>query len=114
MITVNQSTGTVTLRAIVANPKHELLPGMFVRARIDKGLQPEALLVPAASIQRNSKGQATVMVVGKGSSVEGRIIETGQNIGDRVLVISGLQVGDQVDRCRIAKSSCWCAGQSGC
>nr|WP_321467563.1 efflux RND transporter periplasmic adaptor subunit [uncultured Desulfobulbus sp.] len=95
-VTVNQSTGTVTLRAIVANPKHELLPGMFVRARIDKGLQPEALLVPAASIQRNSKGQATVMVVGKGSSVEGRIIETGQNIGDRVLVISGLQVGDQV------------------
>ncbi|MDD2466810.1 MAG: efflux RND transporter periplasmic adaptor subunit [Desulfobulbus sp.] len=95
-VTVNQTTGTVTLRAIVANPKQELLPGMFVRARIDKGLQPTALLVPAASVQRNSKGQAMVMVVGKGSNVEGRIIQTGQYIGDRILVSEGLQSGEQV------------------
>ncbi len=95
-VTVNQTTGTVTLRAIVANPDHNLLPGMFVRARIDKGMQPAALLVPAASIQRNSKGQATVMVVGKGSLVESRVIQTGQNIGDRTLVADGLQAGDQV------------------
>ncbi|MGE4558676.1 MAG: efflux RND transporter periplasmic adaptor subunit [Desulfobulbus sp.] len=95
-VTVNQNTGSVTLRAIVANPNQELLPGLFVRARIDKGLQPTALLVPAASVQRNSKGQATVMVVSKGSTVETRIVQTGQNIGDRVLVVEGLQPGEQV------------------
>ena len=95
-VTVNQTTGTVTLRAIVANPKQDLLPGMFVRARIDKGMQPDGLLVPAISVQRNSKGQATVMVVGKGSTVESRIIETEQNIGDRILVGEGLKAGEQL------------------
>ncbi|MGE4560198.1 MAG: efflux RND transporter periplasmic adaptor subunit [Desulfobulbus sp.] len=95
-VTVNQTTGTVTLRAIVANPNHELLPGMFVRARIDKGLQPAALLVPSASVGRNSKGQAMVMVVNTNSAVEGRIIQTGQNIGKRILVSQGLQPGEQV------------------
>ncbi|NCC77746.1 MAG: efflux RND transporter periplasmic adaptor subunit [Clostridia bacterium] len=95
-VTVNQTTGTVTLRAIVANPSHELLPGMFVRARIDKGLRPAALLVPSVSIVRNSKGEATVMVVNRTSTVESRIIQAGQNIGDRVLVSEGLQAGEQV------------------
>ncbi|WP_448872952.1 efflux RND transporter periplasmic adaptor subunit [Desulfobulbus propionicus] len=95
-VTVNQTTGTVTLRAIVANPSHELLPGMFVRARIDKGLRPAALLVPSVSIVRNSKGEATVMVVNRASTVESRIIQAGQNIGDRVLVSEGLQAGEQV------------------
>lgn len=95
-VTVNQTTGTVTLRAIVSNPGHELLPGMFVRARIDKGLQPAALLVPSASVSRNSKGQAVVMVVNTDSTVAGRIIQTGQNIGERILVSEGLQPGEQV------------------
>ena len=95
-VTVNQTTGTVTLRAIVANPNHDLLPGMFVRARLDKGVHPAALLVPAESVQRNSKGAATVMVVGKDSTVESRIIQTGQNIGNRVLVVDGLEAGEQL------------------
>jgi membrane fusion protein (multidrug efflux system) len=95
-VTVNQTTGTVTLRAIVANPNQELLPGMFVRARIDKGHRPAALLVPSASVTRNSKGQALVMVVNKASTVESRIIETGQNIGERILVTGGVEAGEQV------------------
>lgn len=95
-VTVNQTTGTVTLRAIVANPDQELLPGMFVRARIDKGHRPAALLVPSASVTRNSKGQALVMVVNKASTVESRIIETGQNIGERILVTGGVEAGEQV------------------
>lgn len=95
-VTVNQTTGSVTLRAIVGNPNQDLLPGMFVRARIDKGMQPDGLLVPAISVQRNSKGQATVMIVGKDSIVESRIIETEQNIGDRVLVGEGLKAGEQL------------------
>ncbi|ADW17484.1 efflux transporter, RND family, MFP subunit [Desulfobulbus propionicus DSM 2032] len=95
-VTVNQTTGTVTLRAIVGNPDQELLPGMFVRARIDKGQKPAAILVPAASISRNSKGQAMVMVVNKASTVENRIVHTGQNIGTRILIADGLTAGEQV------------------
>jgi membrane fusion protein (multidrug efflux system) len=95
-VTVNQTTGTVILRAIVANPDQRLLPGMFVRARIDKGQRPNAILVPAISISRNSKGQPMVMLVNKESVVEARIVQTGQNIGDQVLVTEGLSEGEQV------------------
>lgn len=95
-VSVNQTTGSVTLRALVDNPEHELLPGMFVRARIDKGQQPAALLVPSVGISRNSKGQATVMVVNQSSAAESRVVQTGQNAGERILVTQGLQAGDQV------------------
>jgi len=95
-VTVNQTTGTVTLRAIVGNPDQELLPGMFVRARIAKGVKSEAILVPAASVNRNTKGQATVMVVNKQSVVENRIVQTSQNVGDQVLISQGLSSGEQV------------------
>jgi membrane fusion protein (multidrug efflux system) len=95
-VTVDQSTGTVTLRAIVANPDEELLPGMFVRARISTGIRQDAILVPAASISRNSKGQAIVMLVNGESTVESRIIREGQNVGDKVLVNEGLVAGEQL------------------
>jgi membrane fusion protein (multidrug efflux system) len=95
-VTVNQTTGTVTLRALVANPDQELLPGMFVRARIAKGLKSEAILVPAASVNRNTKGQATVMVVNKQSAVENRIVQTGENVGDHILIIQGVASGEQI------------------
>ncbi len=94
-VTVNQTTGSVTLRAIVDNPEQELLPGMFVRARIDKQ-QSSALMVPAVGVSHNSKGQATVMVVNGASTAENRVVQTGQNIGDRILITQGLQAGDQV------------------
>lgn len=95
-VTVNPTTGTVILRAIVANGAHELLPGMFVRARIDKGPLPNAILVPAASVSRNNKGQAIVMVVNSQSTVEARPIEIGQNMGQQVWVATGLADGEQV------------------
>ncbi len=95
-VTVDQTTGTVTLRAIVANPDDELLPGMFVRARISNGVRPDAVLIPAASISRNSKGQAVVMLVNSESMVEVRIIESGRNIGDKVLVNDGLKGGERL------------------
>ena len=94
-VTVNQSTGTVILRAIVPNAAHELLPGMFVRARIDKGEMPNAILVPVASISRNSKGQAMVMVANGQSIVEARLIQVGQKIGAQSLVSDGLTAGEQ-------------------
>ena len=95
-VTVNQTTGTVILRAIVANPDQRLLPGMFVRARIDKGQRPNAILIPAVSVSRNNKGQSIVMLANKESMVEARIIQTGQNIGDQVLVAEGLSEGEQL------------------
>jgi membrane fusion protein, multidrug efflux system len=95
-VTVDQTTGMVTLRAIVANPDQDLLPGMFVRARITKGLQSAALLVPAASVSRNNKGQALVMLVNEQSAVESRIVQTGQNFGAQVLITRGLAPGDRV------------------
>ncbi len=45
-VTVDESTGSITLRAVFPNPQHTLLPGMFVRARIDEGVQPDAILIP--------------------------------------------------------------------
>ncbi|MBE0583300.1 MAG: efflux RND transporter periplasmic adaptor subunit, partial [Desulfofustis sp.] len=95
-VSVNESTGTVTLRAIVDNPDQELLPGMFVRARIAKGTRPDAILAPAASVIRNNRGQATVLLVNQQNEVESRVIETEQNMGEKVLVASGLSAGDKV------------------
>ncbi|NLX19542.1 MAG: efflux RND transporter periplasmic adaptor subunit [Desulfobulbus sp.] len=95
-VTVNPTTGTVTIRAIVPNPRQELLPGMFVRARISKGYRPEALLIPSVSLSRNSKGQSFVMVVNDKNEADVRIVETGQNIGPQVLVTRGLSVGERI------------------
>ncbi|MBM9537762.1 efflux RND transporter periplasmic adaptor subunit [Desulfobulbus alkaliphilus] len=95
-VTVNQSTGTVTLRAIVANPRQKLLPGMFVRARIAKGSLPDAVLIPAAAISRTNKGEAMVMVVDEQSLVATRMIEVGQSFGERTLITTGLNAGDRV------------------
>lgn len=95
-VTVDQTTGGVTLRAVVANPHRELLPGMFVRASIVSGLKKDAILVPAASISRNNKGQAMVMLVNGESKIESRIIESGRNVGDKVIVKQGLDGGEML------------------
>ncbi len=62
-VTVDESTGSITLRAIFPNPQHLLLPGMFVRARIHEGVQPDAILVPQQGVTRTPRGEAMVMVV---------------------------------------------------
>lgn len=95
-VTVEQSTGTITLRAIVANPDQELLPGMFVRARIDKGIRENAIFVPSAAISRNNKGQAVVMITDRDSKVQSRIVTTGQVIREKTLVTEGLGAGEKV------------------
>jgi membrane fusion protein (multidrug efflux system) len=95
-VTVDQTTGGITLRAIVANPRGDLLPGMFVRANIVSGMKADAILIPALSVSRNVKGQAVVMVVNDESNVEARIIESGRNIGDKVMVNAGLKGGEKV------------------
>jgi membrane fusion protein (multidrug efflux system) len=93
-VTVNPSTGSVTLRAVVENPDEDLLPGMFVRARISSGINPNGILIPAGSVSHNAKGQSLVMLVNADSKVEARVITVGENRGEKVLVESGLVAGE--------------------
>jgi membrane fusion protein, multidrug efflux system len=95
-VSVDQSTGTVTIRATVGNPRHELLPGMFVRARLTSEQQQTVIMIPQASIIRNARGQAMVMLVDGQSMVEARLIETGKNVGDQIVVTKGLAAGEQL------------------
>ncbi|KFC00287.1 membrane fusion protein of RND family multidrug efflux pump [Trabulsiella guamensis ATCC 49490] len=95
-VTVDESTGSITLRAIFPNPQHALLPGMFVRARIDEGVQPDAILIPQQGVTRTPLGQATVLLVNAQNQVELRDITAPQAIGDRWLVTDGLQPGDKI------------------
>ncbi|EJS3275699.1 efflux RND transporter periplasmic adaptor subunit [Salmonella enterica] len=95
-VTVDESTGSITLRAVFPNPQHSLLPGMFVRARIDEGVQPNAILVPQQGVTRTPRGDAMVMVVNDKSLVEARNVVAAQAIGDKWLISEGLKPGDKV------------------
>lgn len=95
-VTVDQSTGSITLRALFPNPKHTLLPGMFVRAILEEGTNEGAILIPQRGVTRNPAGKAMVMVVGAGEKVEPRIITAERTVGENWLVSSGLKPGDRV------------------
>ncbi|WP_431223459.1 multidrug efflux RND transporter periplasmic adaptor subunit SdeX [Serratia sp. L9] len=95
-VTVDETTGSITIRAIFPNPNDGLLPGMFVRARLDEGVRSDALLVPQQGITRNPRGEATAMVVGADDKVELRTLTAAQAIGDKWLVTAGLKPGDRV------------------
>jgi membrane fusion protein (multidrug efflux system) len=95
-VTVDQSTGSITLRAIFPNPKHTLLPGMFVRAILEEGVNEHAILVPQRGVTRNPAGNALVMVVGSEEKVEPRVIKVLRTVGENWLVSEGLKAGDRV------------------
>ncbi|WP_312132901.1 efflux RND transporter periplasmic adaptor subunit, partial [Leclercia sp.] len=95
-VTVDQTTGSITLRAIFPNPNHTLLPGMFVRASLEEGTNPTALLVPQQGVTRTPRGDASAMVIGAEDKVEVRQIKATQAIGDKWLVTDGLKDGDRV------------------
>jgi membrane fusion protein (multidrug efflux system) len=95
-VTVDSSTGMVLLRASVANPQGELLPGMFVRARLSQGVRRNAILVPQAAVSRNQKGEPTVLLVGQDGKAQLRVIRTSQTVGANWLVDDGLKIGDRV------------------
>ncbi|MEB7639460.1 efflux RND transporter periplasmic adaptor subunit [Klebsiella aerogenes] len=95
-VTVDESTGSITLRAVFPNPQHTLLPGMFVHARIDEGVNPQAILVPQQGVTRTPRGDATVMIVNAQNQVENREVTAAQAIGDKWLITGGLQNGDKV------------------
>lgn len=95
-VTVDQSTGSITLRAVFPNPKQTLLPGMFVRAVVEEGIVEQAILIPQRGVSRNPKGDATVMVVGAEDKVEPRMVKVVRTVGDSWLVNDGLKSGDRV------------------
>ncbi|HEX3382646.1 MAG TPA: efflux RND transporter periplasmic adaptor subunit [Paraburkholderia sp.] len=95
-VTVDQGTGSVTVRAIFKNPSHVLLPGMFVRAKIDEGVNQNALIVPQVGVTHDQKGQPTALVVGNDNKVELRQIVTTGTYGSYWVVADGLKVGDRV------------------
>ena len=95
-VTVDPGTGSIGLRALFPNPKGELLPGMFVRARLEEGVSPQALLVPQVGVTRDQKGLPVVLVVNADRKVERRQLVTDRAIGDAWLVTEGLKAGEQV------------------
>lgn len=95
-VSVDESTSSVTLRGVVPNPEHLLLPGMFVRTYLEQGIRKASILAPQRGVTYDYAGQATAMVVGKDNKAELRELKTAQAIGDQWLVLSGLDVGDRV------------------
>jgi membrane fusion protein (multidrug efflux system) len=95
-VTVDESTGTVDLRAIFANPDGTLMPGMYVRAQLATAVATNGILVPQSAVQRDAKGNASVYVVGSDSKVVSKPLQLGQSVGEKWLAISGLAPGDKV------------------
>ena len=104
-VTVEQSTGAVTIRAVFPNPDGILLPGMYVRAVLQEGVNDEAYLVPQKTVIRNSRGQPVVQLLTKNATIQNmegvynvtsRILETDRAIGSNWLVTDGLKDGDLV------------------
>ncbi|PSH04648.1 MAG: efflux transporter periplasmic adaptor subunit [Acidobacteria bacterium] len=95
-VTVDPTTGSVTLRMVFSNPKEILLPGVFVRAVIEEGVKEHAILVPQQGVSRDPKGLPIAWVVDKNNKVERRSLELDRTIGDKWLVTKGLAADDRV------------------
>lgn len=95
-VTVDPSSGAVTLRATFPNPDGLLMPGMYVRARVVAGQQTNAILAPQQGISRDARGRATAMVVNAQNKAEIRQVEAKQTLGDKWIVTQGLKAGDRL------------------
>lgn len=95
-VVVDPTTGTVTLRARFPNPESMLLPGMFVRATINEGVEPEALLVPQRAVSRDDKGNPIALIVDEQGLVQQRTLSVSRMIGPDWLVQQGIAAGDRV------------------
>jgi len=95
-VSVDTGTGSVTLRAVFANPDHLLLPGMFVHAQLVEGLQQQAILAPQQGVTRDASGTPIALVVGQGDTVELRKLEATRTVGNRWLISGGLNEGDRL------------------
>ena len=95
-VTVDQNTGSISLRAVFPNPDADLLPGMYVRAVLQEGVKAQGVLVPQQAVTRNGAGKPTAFVVGADNKLQLRVLETDRAVGDQWLVRSGLKTGDQL------------------
>jgi len=95
-VSVDQTTGSVTLRAVFPNPDHTLLPGMFVHAQLQSGVNAEAILVPQQGVTRDLKGTPTALIVNKDNKVEIRTLVANRTVGANWLIEKGLNPGDRV------------------
>jgi membrane fusion protein (multidrug efflux system) len=93
---VDRGTGSVLLRAVFPNPRRELLPGMFVRAKVAQAMTDDALLLPQAGVTRNARGDAVVLLVDDAGLVSERVIHTSRVIDNQWYVMDGLKAGDRV------------------
>ncbi|MCP3751196.1 efflux RND transporter periplasmic adaptor subunit [Pseudomonas sp. SBB6] len=95
-VSVDQTTGSVTLRAVFPNPEHNLLPGMFVHARLAAGVNSAAILAPQQGVTRDLKGQPTALVVNQDNKVELRQLKASRTVGSDWLIEEGLNPGDRL------------------
>jgi membrane fusion protein, multidrug efflux system len=95
-VTVDAGTGSVTMRAVFPNPDNTLLPGMFVRERLEEGVDEHGLLVPQRALTHNQRGDALVTVVGPDNKANPRIVKTERAIGDQWLIGGGVTAGDKI------------------
>lgn len=95
-VTVDPSTGSQILRMVFPNPKHVLLPGMYVRAIVEEGVADQAILAPQQGVTRDPKGNAVALVVDASGKVEQRTLVVDRAIGSKWLITEGLRAGDRV------------------
>ncbi|WP_235524034.1 efflux RND transporter periplasmic adaptor subunit [Sphingomonas sp. Leaf33] len=95
-VTVDQTTGTVTLRARFPNPNGLLLPGMFVRAQFNQAIEPNAFLIPQQAVSRDAKGAATIYVVGENNKAVQRQVTAPRTQGAYWVVTRGVNAGDKI------------------
>jgi len=95
-VTVDPTTGSVILRAVLPNPEGVLLPGMFVQAVVKEGVNEQAILIPQQAVTRDPKGNPTALIVDTAGKVQIRMLTIDRAIGNQWLVSSGLAQGDQV------------------
>ncbi len=95
-VSVDPTSGAVTLRAVFPNPKQQLLPGMYVRAVLEEGVREDAILVPQQAVSRDPRGNAVALVVAADGTVQSRQLRAERAIGSQWLVSEGLAAGDRV------------------
>jgi len=95
-ISVDPTTGMITLRAEIPNPENLLMPGMFARARIVEGVNTNALTVPQRTVTRGAAGASSVLVVNDENKVEVRTIEVDRTVGNKAVIAKGLKAGERV------------------
>lgn len=93
---VDETTGQITLRAEFPNPEGDLLPGLYVRVRIEQAVREQAIAIPQKAVLRDGRGNAEVYVLKEGNKVDLRLVQLGVTLGDRWMVDSGLEEGETI------------------